>query len=199
MKKRILILFMLVLGIVTYSDNFTFANYKLNSVMKYAVEDKKISSKFSMPILEEDGSASRKINRTLEKFKENYMKSANTVTYEITTKNNAVFSILFTVKNDEKTEYIPFNFNLETGDELKLTDLFLDGFEQSLGQAINARIKVLGLVVNDKYKGLTSKTKFILENEMIDFIFTKEDGSTNFGDNIIFVPFYIAELNGILK
>lgn len=200
MKKKISIL-MLVLGLssLSYSVDFSFKDYKPNTSSDYVITNKKISSKFDLPVFNSDNSsADRKINRALESFKETYSKIGNTVSYEVLTDNASVVSVLFKVENDEETSYYPYNFLCSTGEVLQLQDLFLSGFEGALNGVIKDKIGQFGLTLSKNYKGATGKSKFILKNDGIELVFNGDEGTT-FGDKIIFVPFKLVELVGILK
>lgn len=201
MKKNKLILFigLFIISAISFTTDFTFNDYRPNTKSEFLITEKKVSTKFNLPVISgDDGAVVRKINKTLENFQKTYSKLSNTVTYTVEADNSSVISILFKVENEDGINYYPLVFDNKTGNQLQLSDLFLAGYEDSLSGAIKERIGFLGLPLNDKFKVVNSKTKFILTNDSVEIVFNTDE-ITSFGDKIAFVPFKLVELVGILK
>lgn len=149
----------------------------------------------------------RQMNKAMEKFIQEF-KSTKTKTYTVTSKvtaNNSYFvSVAFNIIEKDSKAGMSFketdgiSFNLKNGKPLLLKDLFLPGYEKELENAINGKFAELGLPQTERFKGVSKKTNFYLENDALVLVYNKNEG-TPFADGQVFIPFMLTNLIGLLK
>lgn len=219
MKKIAIILFTLAMfNVSTLANNiesvFTFQGYVPTSedvVKKIGQNALMNESDVSYPLFEGDENIVKEINKTIENFVTKYKGTRNKkydVEYTITASNNLYISILFDVVeyNKKDNSIAKYNeaisFNVKSGKELQLKDIFVVGYQDALNGVINDRIKQFGLeeVMNKKKKftGVQKNQKFYLDDESLVLIYNKGE-ATEFADGNLFIPFVLRDLIGILK
>ena len=134
---------------------FTFQGYSPTSSSSIRVSPRtKITknSKISYPSF--IGGANSDIVKNMNAIMENFIsryKSTKHVSYstsyEVTAENSLFLSVLFTINltdNDTGQKTVLHNaisYNLKSGKQLQLKDLFVDGFNSELTDVVNSRFK----------------------------------------------------------
>ena len=149
----------------------------------------------------------KNMNKNMEKFISGY-KSTKSKSYivssEIKANNNLYVSVLFTIeeknaKTGEKTKlYDGITFNVKDGKALKLKDLFISDYSDTLSSQINNRFRQFGLLPIDDFKAISKNQSFYMENDAFVLIYNKGEG-TDFANGEAFIPFMLSDLIGILK
>ena len=149
----------------------------------------------------------KNMNKNMEKFISGY-KSTKSKSYivssEIKANNNLYVSVLFTIeekneKTGEKTKlYDGITFNVKDGKALKLKDLFISDYSDTLSSQINNRFRQFGLLPIDDFKAISKNQSFYMENDAFVLISNKGVG-TDFANGEAFIPFMLSDLIGILK
>lgn len=168
-------------------------------------------SNVSYPLFSGEKEVVDKINKTMEKFVSKYKGTSSktyNVTYDITGSNSSFISILFDVveynkKDNSITKYNDaISFNVKSGRELYLRDLFVVGYQDALNSTINDRVKQFGIQTIEtkkkKFEGLQKNQKFYLDDESLVLIYDKGE-ATEFADGSLFIPFVLRDLIGILR
>ena len=216
MKKLTLFFMALLIFNVSFASEkidttFTFQGYSPTS--KSFVRDIKKAkllnkSRVSYPMFTgRNANVVKNMNKSMERFISKYKSTKHVsynVSYEITANNSSVLSVLFTVElvdNDsgQKTKlHNGITYNLKSGKQLQLKDMFVSGFENSLIEVINKRFDQFGLPQVDRFSALAKRQDFYMENDAIVFIYNKGEAS-NFADGEVYVPFIITDFYGILQ
>jgi putative anti-sigV factor len=89
-------------------------------------------------------------------------------------------------------------YNLKNGKPLQLKELFVDGFNDSLTEAVNLKFKQFGIPQIDKFDAIDKQQNFYMENDALVLIYNKGEAS-NFADGEVYIPFLFTDLIGILK
>ena len=169
MKKLMLFFMALLVFNVSFAKEkidttFTFQGYSPTSSSSIRVSPRtKITknSKISYPSF--IGGANSDIVKNMNAIMENFIsryKSTKHVSYstsyEVTAENSLFLSVLFTINltdNDTGQKTVLHNaisYNLKSGKQLQLKDLFVDGFNSELTDVVNSRFKQFGLPQIDK-------------------------------------------------
>lgn len=191
---------------------FTFQGYSPASSSSIRVSPRtKITknSKISYPSF--IGGANSDIVKNMNAIMENFIsryKSTKHVSYstsyEVTAENSLFLSVLFTINltdNDTGQKTVLHNaisYNLKSGKQLQLKDLFVDGFNSELTDVVNSRFKQFGLPQIDKLDDIDRQQSFYLENDALVLIFNKGEAS-NFADGEVYIPFLLTDLIGLLR
>ncbi len=212
--KKIFTILTLAFALATVSfsakkEAFTFQGHDIQSSDVFSTQEKtkkSNSSYISYPYFTGSANEANSINKTITKFIDSF-DSKNTkydISYKITGSNAKFISVLFSVREtktenyESKSYYKAFSFDATNGKELKLKDLFLPGYEDSFKEAINDKIRQLGIPTNDKYKGLEKNQQFYLEDSSL-VIFYQPNTITTFADGELFLPFMLTDLIGLLN
>lgn len=196
--KKILIILIATASVVFAADEaFVLSTYKPNTTAKYEITNKKVSDNFSIPEINGDDITTRKIERTLSNFQTLYYKPNTKVSYEVMTNNGSILSILFIVESST-INYVTYTFNVNDGNLIQLSDLMYPGFNKALTQIIVDRARQFGLHIKDGVKDISDKGKYVITNNIVLFVFN-ENELTDTGDKIAFIPFFIEQLQGIIK
>ena len=167
------------------------------------------NSRISYPMFinNKNPSVIKNMNKNMEKFISGY-KSTKSKSYivssEIKANNNLYVSVLFTIeeknaKTGEKTKlYDGITFNVKDGKALKLKDLFISDYSDTLSSQINNRFRQFGLLPIDDFKAISKNQSFYMENDAFVLIYNKGEG-TDFANGEAFIPFMLSDLIGILK
>ena len=212
--KKIFTILALVFALTTVSfsakkEAFTFQGHDVESSDVFSTQEKTKkgnSSYISYPYFTGSANPANEMNKTITKFIDSF-DSKNTkydISYKITGSNAKFISVLFSVREtktenyESKSYYKAFSFDVANGKELKLKDLFVPGYEESLKEAINDKIRQLGIPTNDKFKGLDKNQQFYLEDSSL-VLFYQPNTITTFADGELFLPFILTDLIGLLK
>ena len=149
----------------------------------------------------------KNMNKNMEKFISGY-KSTKSKSYivssEIKANNNLYVSVLFTIeeknaKTGEKTKlYDGITFNVKDGKALKLKDLFISDYSDSLSLSIENRFKQFGLFQSDEFNPISKNQSFYMENDAVVLIYNKGE-ATDFADGEAFIPLMLNDLTDILR
>ncbi len=149
----------------------------------------------------------KNMNAAMDKFISAYKSTKNssyTGTYEITADNSTYLSVLFTINlvdssTGQKTKlYNAITYNLKNGKQLQLKDLFANGFNEELKNAVNNKFKQFGLPQVDNFDAVAKNQNFYLQNDSLILFYNKGEASY-FADGEVFIPFLLTDLIGILK
>ena len=219
MKKLMLLFMTLLVFNVSFAKGknekidttFTFQGYSPTSPSIVRVTQKtKVMKKSKIYYPEFIGSNSdviKNMNAIMENFISNYKSTKHvsySTSYEITASNSLFLSVLFTINltdNDTGQKTVLHNaisYNLKSGKQLQLKDLFVDGFNSELTDVVNSRFKQFGLPQIDKLDDIDRQQSFYLENDALVLIFNKGEAS-NFADGEVYIPFLLTDLIGLLR
>ena len=190
---------------------FTFQGYSPTSASIVRVTPKtKVlkKSKISYPVFAgRNSDVIKNMNAIMEKFISNYKSTKHVsydTSYEVTANNSSFLSVLFTINlmdNDSGQKTVLHNaitYNLKNGKPLQLKELFVDGFNDSLTEAVNLKFKQFGIPQIDKFDAIDKQQNFYMENDALVLIYNKGEAS-NFADGEVYIPFLFTDLIGILK
>ena len=212
--KKLLILFTFLLSFMITmgaTPKFTFEGYEPESAPVVKVKDvlnRVNGNNIAHPRLSaKNPKATKAIQKTISNYVDKMAgskKERYEVSYDITTNNNKLVSILFTVdeKNLETSTvsryYEAFTFDAITGKNLKLGDVMQSGYEKSLGSVVNDKVLQLSIPVNSNFDGLDKKQQYYIQKSAIVFFYTPYQ-YTDFADGQIFLPFELTDLRGLWK
>ena len=199
--------FMLTVG----AEKFSFQEYDPKSPSVVRVRDsisKLNGNSIDFPrISAKNPKATKSIQKSMDKFVKKMTGDKNGkyyVTYDITTNNSKLVSILFTVERTDRKDrtvenyYSALTFDAVTGKELKIGDLLVSGYEKSLGTVFGDKVVQLSVPVNSSFDGPAKKQEFYVQNSGIVFFF-EPYRYTDFADGQVFLPFELADLRGLLR
>ena len=212
MKKLLILGMMLSVFMLTVgAEKFSFKDYDPKSPSVVRVRDsisKLNGNSIDFPrISAKNPKATKSIQKSMDKFVKKMTGDKNGkyyVTYDITTNNSKLVSILFTVERTDRKDrtvenyYSALTFDAVTGKELKLGDLLASGYDKALGTIMDDKISQLSVPVNAAYKGVEKNQEFYIQKSGIVFFFTPNKYTT-FGDGQLFLPFELTDLRGLLK
>ena len=217
MKKLMLFFMALLVFNVSFAKEkldttFTFQGYSPTSKSGISASPRtKImkNSKISYPLFigGSNPDVIKNMNAIMTSFISNYKSTKHVsydTSYEITANNSLFLSVLFTIKltdNDTGQKTILHNaisYNLKNGKQLQLKDLFVNGFNDSLADAVNSKFKQFGLPQIDKFDAIDRQQNFYLENDALVLIYNKGEAS-NFADGEVYIPFFFTDLIGIIQ
>lgn len=191
------------------SETYTEINEKVETNIKYPVlvnmKDKKIEDSFNNVIKERVDEYKNLYNRNDTDDKET-LKQTIFVDYEILRKEKDYISLKLIISLYTEGAAHPNNFldsitfDLETGSELRLKDLFKEDsdYEKTLNEVLNEKVKELEYELFEEYKGLEEHQQFYLTDNGLaiyyqPYVYTPHA----VGPLILEVPF--AEIKDILK
>lgn len=204
--KKLIYISILALGISTISNaDFTFSGYTFQStpVLSYEEVKDNDNNNLLLKVNAKDEKISRKINNRILKVFNTVAKNSDVTKVEVTSNNSKFLSlVIVSSKLNPETKNYEYsfkglNFDVETGNELALKDIFVE-YKNALKDSLNYRIKQFGVNTIDKFKSFDSVSSFYMEDDAIVFIFDKGK-ATNDYDGVLFIPFYLYNLQGILK
>ena len=216
MKKLTLFFMALLVFNVSFAKEkidttFTFQGYSPTSASIVRVTPKtKVlkKSKISYPVFAgRNSDVIKNMNAIMEKFISNYKSTKHVsydTSYEVTANNSSFLSVLFTINlmdNDSGQKTVLHNaitYNLKNGKPLQLKELFVDGFNDSLTEAVNLKFKQFGIPQIDKFDAIDKQQNFYMENDALVLIYNKGEAS-NLADGEVYIPFLFTDLIGILK
>lgn len=212
MKKLLILAMMLSVFMFTVgAEKFSFKDYapKSESTLKIRDAASRLNgNNITYPRLNaKDPKATKSIQKSMDKFVKKMTNNKNekyTVTYEITTNNSKLISILFTgqrrnlKKGTVENFYDALTFDAVTGKELKVGDLLLSGYEKSLSTVFGDKVVQLSIPVNASFDGTDKKQGFYVKESGIVFFFEPYK-YTDFADGQVFLPFELADLRGLLR
>ena len=193
------------------AEKFSFKDYSPTSAAVLKTKDsvsKLNGSNVSYPrITATNPKATKSIQKTMNNFVKKLTdkkSERSNATYEITTNNSSLISVLFTIEkrdlksNTTMTYYKGITFDAVTGKELKIGDLLVSGYEKSLGTVFGDKVVQLSVPVNASFDGPAKKQEFYVQNTGIVFFF-EPYRYTDFADGQVFLPFELADLRGLLR
>ena len=215
MKKLTLFFMTLILFNLSFAakdTTFTFQDFnpESQSVVRSTQRIKVLgSSRISYPMFSSNKNPDviKNMNKNMEKFISDYKSTKDRVyiiSSEIKANNDFFVSVLFTIeernsKTGQKTKlYDGITFNVKDGKALKLKDLFISDYSDTLSSQINNRFRQFGLLPIDDFKAISKNQSFYMENDAFVLIYNKGEG-TDFANGEAFIPFMLSDLIGILK
>lgn len=212
MKKLLILGMMLSMFMFTMgAEKFSFKDYSPTSAAVLKTKDsvgKLNGNSVSYPrITATNPKVTKSIQKSMNSFVKKLTNKKNersNATYEITTNNSNLISVLFTIErrdlksNTTMTYHKGMTFDAVTGKELKLGDLLVSGYDKALETVMTDKISQLSIPVNAAYKGVEKNQDFYIQKSGIVFFFTPNKYTT-FGDGQLFLPFELVDLRGLLK
>lgn len=224
MKKILTLLAILTLFNISYgktdaqntkiNTTFTFDGFVPTSADAVSASNKSVdsgNSSISYPVFTGNEEIVKNMNKAMEKFLHKSFSSKDKtykVTYNITGSNDLFLSVLFNiVETDTKTNTITnynnaISFNVRSGKEIAMKDMFLSGYNEALNAAIVDKVKQFGITTIDtkkqKFTGLVKNQKFYLEDDAL-VLFYNQGEATEFANGQLFIPFLLTDLIGIIK
>lgn len=126
------------------------------------------------------------------------------VTYEVMYKSKEILSIKFGLVSYmrsfdvEDHAVISKNYNLKTGEILKLGDVLKGDYRKEIDAKLESKFSELGDDVAQKFKGIGEGTIFCIKDNSLVFFFNSVDYLNEVGEIIEFeIPF--SEISGFLK
>lgn len=202
--KKFLLISILALGFNSISRaDFSFKGYTFNSQPILAANQVSDEKYVSVVFSGNDEKVVKSINDKINKRLQEVLKKSDRAAVQITANNSKFLSVVIVSAilnketNEEEYAYKGLVFDVETGKELKLDDLVYD-YKNTLKSPLNNRIKQFGINTVDKFKNLDALSSFYLEEDVLVLVFDKGK-ATNDYDGVLFIPFYLINLQEILK
>ncbi|ACZ00578.1 hypothetical protein [Streptobacillus moniliformis] len=204
--KKILIISILGLGFSTISNaSFTFNGYSYGTEPLLTVTQE-ANEKFGiLKFAAKEEKTTNRINSKIEKTVNDMIKDENTKANVFLTANNSKFMsvIVVAAKTNPKdgvveNSYKGLVFDSNTGRELKLSDIFVDQYQEILRPTLNDKIRAFGMRASKKYADWDSVSSFYLEEDSLTLIFDKGKATDDF-DGVLFIPFLLPSVQQLLK
>ncbi|WP_073507789.1 hypothetical protein [Streptobacillus notomytis] len=204
--KKTLIINILALGFSTIANaSFTFNGYSYGTEPLLTV-NQETNEKFSiLKFTAKETKISDKINYRIERAINDMIKDENTKANVFLTANNSKFMSVIIVaaktdptNNNVENSYRGMVFDSNTGKELKLSDIFVDQYQEVLRPTLNDKIRAFGMKASNKYSDWDSVSSFYLEEDALTLIFNKGKATDSF-DGILFIPFLLPTVQQLLK
>ena len=212
MKKLLILGMMLSIFILSIgAEKFSFKDYDPESASIIKTKDlttRANGNNIQYPRLTmKTPKATKSAQKSMEKFIKKLTNNKNekyTLTFELTTNNNKLVSILFSGQRRDlkrgtvETYYDAITFDAVTGKELRIGDLLLSGYDKSLGTVFGDKVVQLSVPVNASFDGPDKKQNFYVKESGIVFFFEPYK-YTEFADGQVFLPFELIDLRGLLR
>lgn len=198
--KKIILLAILTLGIHTFSNNaFTLDGYTLGTPSAFSFTQENTENTQELIFSGNDINVSDKINKTIKKNVNSFNKDKDSYTVvQITASNSRFLSILITNIKGEVLTYKGLAFDVNTGNELKVSDILNPNAYDGISNLLSERLTQYGVNKIRSFKGINSVSSFYLEEDSITFIFNK-NVATKDNDGVFFASFFLQPLQGVLK
>lgn len=198
--KKLILLAVLTLGMHTFSNNvFTLDGYTFGTPTAFNFTQENTENTQELIFSSSDTNVSDKINKTIKKNVNDFTKDKDSYTVvQITASNSKFLSVLITNIKGDVFKYKGLAFDVNTGNELKISDLFIPNAYDGLSNLLSERLTQYGVSKIRSFKGINSVSSFYLEEDSITFIFNK-NVATKDNDGVFFASFFLQPLQGALK